>query len=1126
MGWTKEQQKAIDFKGDLIVSASAGSGKTSTMIARAIRLVTEEKVPVERIMLLAYNNSAALELREKLRQGLLNYGKEHPLDGMYIREQLDNLYLADISTIHGFCFKLIREFFEETGLSPAIGVQSQEEERDNIAKASKNTLALVERDEEILSLMNKYSLKNDDSFINSIISLYNYTTTQANREEFLKACEEAYLVPLEESKTVKYFIGYYKEVATRYADYFKEKLLFVQAYEQDSIPFVSDIYGLVEKCSQVSNLKEYCTLALSKPSFGRAKRGKLDPVLYDEIIRARDSFKEQYLVKLKDFPSYSDLNEGHILSADHVRILLKAVRVFEREYDKIKGEQNRIDFQDMERYAVKLLSDKDLAQEIKARHDYVFVDEYQDANAVQESIINSITKEGRLFLVGDVKQSIYRFRLAEPKIFLNTFEDWRKRGSALSFNNNFRSDSGILSFVNELFENIMIPTFGGIDYKNDGAFIIPEGRTDGDISPVSILSYPQATIDAMKITAKAEKESKRENLYTDNNGKSVYDISQNAEVEISSDYTESAIILDYINNIRGKEVVVKGNRVKIDYKHIALLFQKRGDAKVILSALSAKGIPLNLGSFEGNIGEIQLNVLIDYLAVIDNLFDDYSLITSLHSFIGGFSNNELKAIRLKYLNKTTFAEACLRYSSEQSTELAFKLKSFFDKVKYFRFKSSFTELSSFIKEVMEESGYATYVATLPNGINIISALNGYIKGLKGKTYARNLSGFIKHFRESEPPELKALSSVENGIVVSTLHGSKGLEYPVVILAGLDKSSGGGNMQSILTDRDLGVGFDFFKDEGRQKLPTIDKMSIGLKKRLDEKMDKLRLFYVATTRPQATLCIVCDINKQPPFSVEECSCMGDYVRLSLDMNEKIGRYVKFVSPEAIRFEEEKTNITIAEKGCPKEVEEVLSYKYPYLEATKTARKYTVSSLNNEDAGYTLSPVSAEEESNALGTAHHAVMQYIDLFADSEDDVKEEIDRMLSSGLIDEKTAKSIDVDEILACLRSPIIVEARVSDCYRERRFVLRKSARELGISNSDESVLVQGTVDMLIVGDKITVVDFKRSRASDETLKKRYSTQLRLYGEAVKSTLGRYPDRLLLYVLGRNRIIEIDANNK
>lgn len=1122
MGWTKEQQKAIDFKGNLIVSASAGSGKTSTMIARAIRLVTEERVPVERIMLLAYNNAAALELREKLRQGLLNYGKENPLDGMYIREQLDNLYLADISTIHGFCFKLIREFFEEAGASPSIAVQSQEEESENIAKAAKNTLALVEKDVEIRDLMNKYSLKNDDSFISSIISLYNYTTTQADREGFLRDCEDAYLTPLEESATVKFFIGYYQDMAIKYTEYFKEILLLVQEYEKDSIPFVSNIYEIVERCSRVSNLKEYCTLALNPPAFARAKKGELDPMLYDKIIAARDSFKIHYLAKLKGFPSYAELEEGHRLASDHVRLLLKAVRVFEKEYDKLKAEQNRIDFQDMERYAVKLLSDEGLRAEIRDRHDYVFVDEYQDANAVQESIITSVTKEGRLFLVGDVKQSIYRFRLAEPKIFLRTYEVWRKNGNALSFNNNFRSDCGILSFVNDLFENIMIPSFGGIDYKRDGAFVIPENVAVGDIPAVSILSYPQAALEAMKLTAREEKENKVENLYTDENGDSVYDISQNIEVELNEDYNEASIVLDYINKVRGKEVTVKGKKIVVDYRHIAILFQKRGDAKVILSALAAKGIPLNLGSFEGNIGEVQLNVLIDYLSVIDNIYDDYSLITSLHSFIGGFSNNELKDIRLKYLNKMSFAEACLRYSREQDTELAKKLKGFFDKVEVFRFKASFTELSSFIKEVMEGSGYATYVASLENGINIISALNGYIKGLKGKTYARNLSSYLKHFRESDPPELKALSSVENGIVISTLHGSKGLEYPIVILAGLDKTSGGGNMQSILTDRDLGVGFDFFKDEGRRKLPTIDKMAISLKKRLDEKMDKLRLFYVATTRPQSALCIICDVNKEPPFSVDECNCMGDYVRLALSQNESLHNVISYVSPDRLEIEERKNDVTIAEVECPEEVLDVLSFKYPFLEATKTARKYTVSSLNNEDLGYTLSPISVEEERNVLGTAHHAVMQYIDLYADSEEEVKAEIERMSSSGLIDEETARSIDIGEILGCLRSPIIAEARESDCYRERRFVLRKSARDLGISDTDESVLVQGTVDMLIVGERIIVVDFKRSKLSDAKLKERYSTQLKLYGEAVKSTFGRYPDKLLLYVLGRNSIVEID----
>ncbi len=510
----------------------------------------------------------------------------------------------------------------------------------------------------------------------------------------------------------------------------------------------------------------------------------------------------------------------------------------------------------------------------------------------------------------------------------------------------------------------------------------------------------------------------------------------------------------------------------------------------------------------------------DYIQVITNTFDDYPLIGSLHSFIGGLSNFELSRIKLKSPHRSSFYETCLEYLKTFDDEISKKLKIFFDNIEKYRFLSSAIELSSFLKQVFEESGYSTYLASVKDGQKVISAINGFIEQSKGKRYAVDLHTFVIHYRECTDIKLKSSESDSNGVRVCTLHSSKGLEFPIVIFAGLD-SGDKSNSMGIISDRELGVGVKYYNSQDRTINETLDMRIIAMKKAKDEAEDKLRLLYVTLTRAQSALCIILpyDDNKCVfPFSNNK---FHKWIHYCVQNDPYVASKMVIAEPYQFGETNEIRRVIPTEKEASDEIKQVLNYTYPHEIATKTARKYSVSALNNEEKILTLPSIDPEERSFS-GTAHHLVMQYIDLYATTRQEVQSEIDRMLNDNILQKEQYDEINVDEILDCLNSEIGDLARSGVCYREQKFVLAKKGDEVLSNGYQENVLVQGIVDLLIIGDKTVVVDFKRSKAGKDKLIERYKTQLKLYADAVKETFGKYPDRLLLYVFGRNEIIEID----
>ncbi|MBQ7653089.1 MAG: UvrD-helicase domain-containing protein [Clostridia bacterium] len=1176
--WTDDQKMAIESKSKTImVSAAAGTGKTSAMIERAVRLIVDEKVPIERIMMLSYNNKSGNELKTKLRKALIERAKSTADVSIqdWIRAQLDSFSRADIGTIHGYCFDIVKEFFYKVGQSPDLVVIDENDSNELKAKAMKEAFKEYEVTSNIIELIDKLSLRKDDKFIGIVEKLYDYMVVQEEREKWLNNAYAIYdtSADFEDSPIARYIVEYFNDVcgkimkiASSQVERIKKGDVRCEKYAEKLIPYLDNFDELVSVRDLFNAYKDFA--AKGRPSDHHA-RINIDADLFNEMKTTYDAFKDNVIPQMKELfdssTSYEELIDTRNKAAEQVKALIDATLIFQRKYDELKTEEGVVDFQDLLRYTWIILNDKEddeevgkICKDIRSRHDYVFLDEAQDVNYLQNAVIRSIAEGANFYVVGDVKQSIYRFQLAEPNIFLNSFNEISGKGEGISFRANFRSETDILEFVNRAFSILMTKDFGKIAYGDESAghkFNFTPKECRNDIPAVSLLFS-----NGLKLEKNDAESEEEENKPEEPSGEEqeagakpdkVYDMFAASTDNKAKDdaYAEAGLIKAYIDEAVGKMAYVPEDgeihHRKLEHKDIVILYRARSQANKTLEALSAAGVPLNLGKFEGEIGQDELDMVMDYLSIIDNVYDDYALIASLHSYVGGMTNEELADVRRKYPHEKTFAEACLLYA-KSNNEYADKYKQFFDDVERFRKLSAYTEVSEFVKIVMEESGFATYIASGLGGLQKIAAINGYVYGVKGKQWANDLHSFVVHYRENEKPKLKGASSRADGVSFYTCHETKGLDYPVVILAGLygDKRGDGKN---ILVDREFGAAMDYYDPTDQSIHTPFDVNATVLKKKNDEKEDELRLLYVALTRAKCALAIVCDESKPCPALPEFGKKFGDWINYCLaNYPDTFKEYKHYLTPYQFNFnddadndknktkkgtcgddkskeEEQAKNEKIAK--IHEEVEKVLRAEYPHRDATKLHSKYSVSELNSEEKIPAPKLFVEEEDRAKKGTNYHLVMQYVDLFAETVEDVKKSIASLVEDEILTEEQAREIKPEEILAFLNTSIGVEAKNVETLREKRFIYRKKAKELNAYGSsdigDEETLIQGVIDMLIIGEKVILVDFKKSDSTDEVLRDRYKEQLDLYAEAVEKGLSRKVDEKYLYVFGRNKLVKM-----
>ncbi|MFC4619630.1 helicase-exonuclease AddAB subunit AddA [Camelliibacillus cellulosilyticus] len=874
--WTDDQWRAITETGsDILVAAAAGSGKTAVLVERIIRKITDPDHPidVDRLLIVTFTNAAAAEMRSRIGQALEKELSKKPGD-LRLRHQLALLNKAQITTLHAFCLSVIRRYYYRLDIDPAFRVMDDTEAellREEVLETLFEAYYGADDQERFYELVDRYSNdRSDTELIEIIQKLDVFSRSHPWPEAWLDGIIAAYQVKADISiddlpwtPDLKQAIRYQCQGLLRRIEE-AEKIAgdpggpypYLENFRQDR--------ALLEKILEATHGPwETLAAAFDHLTFSKLKpcRGDdIDTGLKDRAKGLRDNMKEK-LSQLKEelfarpVDSYlEDLQE----MAPYVALLVRLVKDFGKRYAQLKHEKAVVDFSDLEHLCLQILRDpaskpgderpSDVARAYRAQFDEILVDEYQDTNFLQETILRHISRGGNVFMVGDVKQSIYRFRLAEPGLFQEKYKTFKRSdaiddhepGVRIDLSQNFRSRKEILDGTNYIFNQIMDETVGEIDYDERAALKL--GAT----------YYPEA--------------ERRTELHLigrlDEAGESDEETAEYQTAELEAHYIADNIkkLIDDGYDIYDTET---GQNRPIRYRDIVVLLRSASTwSPALLDVFKERGIPgyaeLSKGYFEA----IEVSVMMALLKTIDNPYQDIPLASVLRSPIVGLSGGELARIRV-YERYGPYYDAIKGYTEAFQDDLAGKLKTFLAHLEDWRKRARRGALADLIWQIYRETGYYDYVVGLAGGEQRRANLRAlYDRARQYETTSfRGLFRFLRFIERLQDNgkdlgEARALSEQEDVVRVMTIHKSKGLEFPVVFVAGLNKKFNlKDTTEKTLLHKTLGFGTKNINPIKRYTIPTLPYAAIKRKVLAESLAEEMRILYVALTRAREKLFLI-------------------------------------------------------------------------------------------------------------------------------------------------------------------------------------------------------------------------------------------------------------------------------
>lgn len=1130
--WNDNQIVAITkTEGNMIVSASAGSGKTSVMIERVKRLIIEKKVPVSRIVMMSFNKAIAEEIKEKLTKALLD-AVSNSDDKDFLREQIDDIGTADITTMHGFCNSLLKSYFDIVGVDPSYGIIEENESEVLINKTLNDLFNdyYEKHDDSFILLKDKLSASGDDGLRDAVKKIVKFKNALLRGDDWLDSIVTYnYGVKLSVNKALRVLYDkaylYYNEADALVAGVISDYYNSLSDKMRQSVDYMAENLRNCRECRELIDFYN----ALPKSSL-RLANAAGDDVVKESYAEAKEAYNTfvNYIKEL--FPiSYEQMEREHIEDRKVIVKLVEIVKMFDAAYIKEKSELNKLDFNDLEHFAVKILSHEEIRDEIREKYDYICVDEYQDTNEVQEKIVESISRGDNLFMVGDPKQSIYKFRFTDPGIFVNKLIDYREsdKDHAVDLSENYRSSPYILGKVNQVFDRLMRNLIAGkIVYVYSRLVNGLNYDEEEGLNPFEVKLYST---------------SNRVKSYVE--GHNVYKISddkgekyEKAGTRIEADYVADKI--RHLLNCKIYDSKAKEYR-QVQFSDMVILANSRSDNVInILDILEKEYLlPIDSSILRKKEEPLEVKIIMSFLRCIENARQDLPLYTTMRA-IFGISDSTLMRIRRDNADKQFFHNAVFDGSCE-SDDIKSQLESFKAKLEHYRFMASFMSVYDFLNMVLEDSGYLDRTVMSQGGEESLDNIKKFIESVKEKSYCDSITSFLYAYDNFNLENTVGATPEGTGNVIqtSTIHQSKGLEYPIVFLidTGSDFTPKDVSKGDYLMDKELGFVMKSFDVDKRTKYSNILFKAIGDKIISDEREERLRLLYVAMTRAKSCLYITGKIAKKyqgNPGDINKISSFAGWLNYIGEYDSDFGKNIVYECPEGedgedkVREENEVKPYFFRdydEKDAT-EYKEVFEYQYPYKEATKLASKYTVTALNREDdEDKEYIPELYETEKTSIGTAYHKFMENVNYEARTYEDIDNEFNRMVREKLMTEEEIALIDKTDVYKCLNSTIINEARGARHEREKKFMMYVPLSDVKEGASSEKVIIQGIADLIIYGrDRNILVDFKKSSLPDNMLKEEYRRQLRLYKIALEESMNIRIDNTYLYVIGKDRLIEVD----
>ena len=1165
--FTEEQQKVIDLRNrNILVSAAAGSGKTAVLVERIITRLTKDESPinVDELLVVTFTEAAASEMKERIRAAIEKELEQNP-DNTHLQRQATLIHHAQVTTIHSFCLSVIREYFHTIDLDPGFRI-GEDGEMKLLKKDVVETVleeAFASGNSEFLNWVESYATGRDDKKLEDmILQVYEYSRSYPEPEKWLQNCVKQYDISTETAFEES-------EIVTRIIEEVKRLLLDVQ----DNLRYASEIcasengpaaYGsaISADLAFVTELLRQKTFSgmfdcFSKLKWESLKANRKKEISEEKILLVKGIREEtkKMISKIAEdfFYEHPNVLQKELLDTKlNTEVLIGLVLEFAKQFQKKKRDKNIIDFGDMEHYALEILTEKQgeklvpslVAKEYQEHFKEIMIDEYQDSNFLQEAILTSVSTVSRgsnnVFMVGDVKQSIYRFRLSRPELFMEKYDTYTETDSELQkvdLHMNFRSRKEVLEGTNFIFRQIMKKDFGGIEYDDKAALYVGASydETEGNEAEIQVLEISDMEVDENKRELEAKLISKR----------------------------IKELLLSY--KVKDK---VTGEYRQAKYSDIVILTRSLvGWTDVFLRVLTDEGIPAYSVSKEGYFETREIKLLLDYLKILDNPRQDIPLAAVLSSMFGNFTSEELALIKGKGEGKYYYDRLQWYLLNGEKQELQMKIQFFMDQFHMFRAKVPYTAIHSLLNQILKETGYDNIIASLPAGEQRLANVEMLIeKAIQFEaTSYKGLFHFVRYIEQLHKYDVdygEASIAEESSDVVRlmSIHKSKGLEFPIVFVAGMEKQFNLMDVRSsMVIHPELGVGLDYVDPERRVKNPTILKKMIQNEIHKESVAEELRVLYVALTRAKEKLIMtgtVTDFEKKelgflslaarkkktlPYTKIASAKTYFDWVLPTIYCLKDAPIKLDIIDSSEFLLKESAEEITnmftkdilmdwdtdlVYENTMKKQLETQFEYQYPYAQNPKTKQKLSVSELKKrvyleeeeleEEIVIPLLPKFAQEATEisgaSRGTAYHKVLEVLD-FTKTYDEasLKIAIGDMVASGLLSIEAAECIVLEDILGFLSSSIGTRvrnaARKELYHAEQPFVLGETLED------GELLLVQGIIDVYFEEDgELVVLDYKTDRIwKDQEFIDKYKVQLDYYAKALEQVTGKSVKEKIIY---------------
>ena len=1185
--WTLEQSQAICEKGEnILVAAAAGSGKTAVLVERIIQKIINDKIDIDKILVVTFTNAAAAEMRERILEAIYKKLDDNP-DDEHLQKQIVLLSKSNISTIHSFCLDVIKNNFYEINVSPNFRIGDTAEidliKQEAIEDVFENLYE--EENKDFIKLLDTYEgYRNDDNLKSMILKIYNYIQSNPFPEKWLNEKVEEFNLP-DDTEIANTIWG--KVIINEFVENIEDGIKKLEhiAHKLNLLPEAEKFYTTIK-----SDINEYNSIIKSADNWDNLMQKAINndlqkwPTNKQFTLEIKETAKEIRTEVKKKFEKDRDsylLFESNQIKIDikYMYNLLNTIRKIVLEFSNLfeskKREKNIIDFNNIEHFALEILvkqnedgsfEQTETAKKYMEKFEEIAIDEYQDSNMVQEQILTAISNGKNMFMVGDVKQSIYKFRQARPDLFLGKYEKYKLKkdledGQDLKIQlfRNFRSRKNVLDLTNTVFKNIMSKQLGEIDYT-ENEYLTQEKDYDKPLDE-NINYGGKAELHIIDM-AKEENEKDEED----------------DELHLEKAEIEALFVVNKIKELINSDYNIYDKKQKkyrkLKYKDIVILLRATSAvAPIYEKALIENEIPVFSDTGTEYLNSIEIQTIMSVLKIIDNPLQDIPLVAVMRSMIGGFTDNDLIQIRL-YKKTGYFYEAIEEaLKQEKDTELKTKIEKFLEQIKKFREKAEYLNIDELIWNIYIETGYYNYVNLMPDGDVRVANLKMLFERAKNFETATfkglfNFINFIEKLKlnSGDMGAAKLIGENENVVRIMSIHKSKGLEFPVVFLSDSAKQFNLRDLNdSIILHQEIGLGPKYINSDTKLEYNTIAKEAIKISSKIEAISEEMRVLYVALTRAREKLIItgvekdyeksILDKQKKlelydklEPTLIKQYKSYLSWIELvnlydNSEMKELLEIYTYKAKDIAnnINQKNEEEQISIKDwlpelDEVDEKIDELLSWKYPNLFSTTLESKTSVTKIKEIQNGKIDKEIilpkpkflnKTEKLTNAeKGTLVHLCLQKMNVkIHNTKEKINNLIQELVERKIITQMEANQINIELLYKFSQNELAKDIlNAKKIYKEAPFYISIPAKEIYNVETEEQILVQGIIDLYFedAKGKLTLVDYKTDYVKEENeLIEKYKAQLNLYKRAIEQATGKKVENVYIYSTYLNKKIDV-----